>query len=611
MTESGRSQVLKSIEGLQPLDCTNLWDGLKVGMDLLKDASLEPQLSEVQKPGLFTLLRSGKKAQSKVTLPSNDVPLSSERFSTLFILTDGMPNINPPRGHIPVLKAYLNALDNSHTFNINTFGFGYSLDSKLLLEISQVGGGGYAFIPDSGIVGTVFVNAVANAYATYAPRVRLDVEIPDGNTVDVKGDLAVTKTSWGVQIAAGDLQFGQTMDIVLLFSNAPEDITATLNYRPSTANEDCKVHTTMSKNDAPQLAPIKYHAARLEFVKILQSISRSDLPSSLNLLETLANRITQSPILANHTDALALEKDISGEGKLALEPANFNRWGKHYLPSLARSHQRQQCGNFKDPGLQVYCRDSKIFVEERNRLDAAFMALPPPKPSVRQYNPSNGKSVPARKLGSMSSYYRASGPCFTGDCLVRLSGGRYMRVDELKRGIEVQTLAGTNKIAAVMRTGIPSREALLCRIGNLKITPWHPIVSPLQKGSWVFPANIASPEPMACEAVYSVLLLPAKDDAGSPGDPDVHSISIAGVWCVTLGHGLTRTGHPDVRVHSFLGDYERVLREFSASEGFFGDGVVECVGTKRDPLDGTICGFVVDRVDKRAEWIAPTSALCI
>jgi hypothetical protein len=36
---------------------------------------------------------------------------------------------------------------------MNTFGFGYSLDSALLNDISHEGNGTYAFIPDSSLVG--------------------------------------------------------------------------------------------------------------------------------------------------------------------------------------------------------------------------------------------------------------------------------------------------------------------------------------------------------------------------------------------------------------------------------------------------------------------------
>merc|ERR1719421_2792625 len=46
---------------------------------------------------------------------------------------------------------------------VRTFGFGYSLDSKLLEEIAVTGNGGtFSFIPDAGMVGTIFIHAVAS-----------------------------------------------------------------------------------------------------------------------------------------------------------------------------------------------------------------------------------------------------------------------------------------------------------------------------------------------------------------------------------------------------------------------------------------------------------------
>lgn len=74
------------------------------------------------------------------------------------LLTDGQPNIVPPRGHLPMLQRYQEK-NSALEFSINTFGFGYNLDSKLLTDLAVEGAGTYSFIPDSGFVGTCFVHA--------------------------------------------------------------------------------------------------------------------------------------------------------------------------------------------------------------------------------------------------------------------------------------------------------------------------------------------------------------------------------------------------------------------------------------------------------------------
>jgi len=82
----------------------------------------------------------------------------------VLLFTDGQPNIVPPRGHIYMLKKYID------TYGLNaplyTYGFGNYLDSELLNDISIVGSGRYAYIPDCSFVGTIFVNSCSNILAT-------------------------------------------------------------------------------------------------------------------------------------------------------------------------------------------------------------------------------------------------------------------------------------------------------------------------------------------------------------------------------------------------------------------------------------------------------------
>ena len=76
----------------------------------------------------------------------------------------------------------------------------------------------------------------------------------------------------------------------------------------------------------------------------------------------------------------ALKGDLNGRMAKALQGQDrFNRWGKHYLRALTRSHQLSQCTNFMDPGLQVY--GGELFREHRDAGDQVFLSLPPPKKS--------------------------------------------------------------------------------------------------------------------------------------------------------------------------------------------------------------------------------------
>jgi Mg-chelatase subunit ChlD len=71
----GKEQAIKDLETLVAEGQTNLWDGLFHGLEVLKRGNM----------------------QSVGT-----------RNMSIFILTDGEPNIIPPRGHVQMLQRYYN-----------------------------------------------------------------------------------------------------------------------------------------------------------------------------------------------------------------------------------------------------------------------------------------------------------------------------------------------------------------------------------------------------------------------------------------------------------------------------------------------------------------------
>lgn len=55
-----------------------------------------------------------------------------------------------------------------------------------------------------------------------------------------------------------------------------------------------------------------------------------------------------------------LNVDVSGQITEAFSKEEyFQKWGRHYLPSITRAHLLQVCTNFKDPGLQVRYKRSE------------------------------------------------------------------------------------------------------------------------------------------------------------------------------------------------------------------------------------------------------------
>ena len=95
----------------------------------------------------------------------NTTAADNARRKSVLLLTDGEPTISPP-SYTRELRNYLDQ-NSKFKFQMNTFGFGYDLDSQLLLELATECHGTYSFIPVAPNVGTVFVNSVANVISNF------------------------------------------------------------------------------------------------------------------------------------------------------------------------------------------------------------------------------------------------------------------------------------------------------------------------------------------------------------------------------------------------------------------------------------------------------------
>ncbi|KAK2017386.1 von Willebrand factor type A domain-containing protein [Colletotrichum eremochloae] len=519
MDAKNKALAEKNINGMRPIDATNLWHGLLEGIKLFNTGG----------------------------------EVNMGRVPAMMVLTDGMPNhMCPIQGYVPKLRG-MEQLPAS----IHTFGFGYSLRSGLLKSIAEIGSGNYSFIPDAGMIGTVFVHAVANLQATYAINATLHLSYPASiDLEEVSGDSvvkqeAVTLTEEDgepkqLSIPLGNIQYGQSRDIFL------------------------KVAT--SNDFVPENSTIK---AVLEYSRMT-----SNTKVSPQLLEQLHDLIANLPANKFPSDAQnkSLVEDLAGEqpkGQVTLalsKPEYYSKWGVHYLPSLLNAHARQICNTFKDPGPLRYGAESPLFVACRDRLDAAFDNLPAP-------TPSNQHTATHRGRVKMSSYNSSSGVCFVSSTPVQLASGRAVPIKALRRGSAVRTPSGPRRVVAVLKT--PVRREVMCRVGDLVVTPWHPLSLDGGK-TWAFPAAVADRRPVRYTGcIYSVLLQPDRDAAA-------HALNVAGVWGVTLGHGIV-SGR-DTRAHAFFGDYNKVARSLRAV-GVGRKGMVVGGGVVRDPGTGLVCGF--------------------
>ncbi|KAL1849594.1 hypothetical protein Daus18300_013241 [Diaporthe australafricana] len=412
MSDANKEVSKAKVEAMKLESCTNLWHGLRDGIKLFQDEA------------------------------------NSGRVPAVMVLTDGVPNhMCPPQGYVPALKAMGDIVP-----SIYTFGFGYTLRSGLLKSISEVGGGNYSFIPDAGMIGTVFVHAVANLQTTYAINASLRLTYPDNVTIEQTAGIAVGQKkpvqvaggNFELSIPLGNLQYGQSRDIYLRWKSSSADsdmepsyLNAALQYNKmkeaqyaSHASRDLMDLSFTSLSDAE----IAYHVSRSRICAFLSELFPIDplgehrLAPKLQCAAGLAEKQQQlRDLIAALPGArfspgdgacASLMQDLAGPAPLgqvtlALSRDDYlRRWGQHYLPSLHGAHARQACNSFKDPGPLQYGAGSPLFTRCRDALSSAFDDLPAPQPSNIDTDPEDQLLLQQQPSGSSSPPWHGRGRGF-------------------------------------------------------------------------------------------------------------------------------------------------------------------------------------------------------
>ncbi|CAF1172373.1 unnamed protein product [Rotaria magnacalcarata] len=499
MSPDGKSSALAALERLEDNGQTNLWDGLRAGLEVLL---------------------KGQRA-----VGSN---------AALFLLTDGCPNVEPPRGHIPTLEKLKQKTN--FTCMINTFGFGYDLDSQLLEEIAMIGNSGsYAFIPDGSFVGTIFVNAMTTLLATVATNVQVHVHGSRIEPSDYTRWYTTVVTDQNTVFDLGLITYGQSKDLLIpisseSFSKYEFSVIYNTLQEPKRSIK-LKINTNPEQNDIRRFVQQKFRLQLVHCVRtVLQAMRQQpneDSAVAMNQIKELEEKMRK---YSDGTDAFVkdLLADLTGQVQEALTNKDwFKKWGVHFLPSLTRAHLLQYCNNFKDPGVQHYgC--GTLFSTIRDEMDTIFCSLPAPKPSQQ-----TGATI------DMTVFHNADGGCFHGGCLVRLMNGTTKLIKNVKPGDRMAPHGGM--VNYVVKTKCQNKTAKMVIINNgLIITAWHPIRLDQQ---WIMPCSLVSgPTEISCEEVYNFAL-----DQG-------HTVVVNDIECVTLGHGFKE----DVVRHNYYGT-QRVI----------------------------------------------------
>jgi hypothetical protein len=501
--------------------------------------------------------------------------------NVIIFQTDGEPDptYTPGRGIIATFRRWRE--DNPRVrVTVNTIGYGYGerLDTPLLREIAEVGGGVYSYVPDAGMVGSAVIHQTANLMSVHHRGVQ--IQIPE----------------LGTFVPVGFLQGGQPRTVVL---RVPRGAAASVCVRSDTVPEPVTVEISAETPTVTPEAAVWPLTHRMFVDELRMAFTRAETegPSPALIAHLVADLTRLAP-----TDRriAALLADTKGEIVKAFAPAAFSRWGRHFIPSVLCGHANQWPFTFKDESSQLLASPiTKALIDEGDRI---FNTLPPPTATIAEaaYASQRAASVAmgyapppppsTTRMASMASV--SAGPCFLGASRVKMHDGSEKRCDEIKSGD--RDIAGYT-ITHVIKTLVPFTDIVRLQDETLRpadhapliqsggFTLWHPVFNQATN-TWVAPNTLGPVERVETDAVYNFVLGP-----NSEGDTSGVLI-INGLMTVTMGHGLLAPGAD----HPYFGQprpgKRNVLDDLRAAPDFnTGYIVLDNPVIERDPVTGLVC----------------------
>jgi hypothetical protein len=520
-TVDNKQLISTSISALHPGGNTNLWAGLKNAIDM-----------------------------------ANRIDTQNRNVAIL-VLTDGAANYDPPRGIIPTFDTYINSHELKYT--IHTFAYGYDVESDKLAYIATKGNGIFGFIPDGTMVGTIFINAMSNILATAITNLTMDISTNHYLTYCSANKMHSINNGVNNTLNVGSVLYGQTRNILIKvvksFQIGEKNITGiiTNNYN------DYEIIINVSEN--PNVDNIEFSMAINSIISIIESLVENvrNKDRLLSFLEMLNAQFPQTAFIKDlATDILDVDPNKGQLGKSVERDSWYKKWGCHYLRSVLRAYELQQCLNFKDLAPQHFI--GSTFKEYQNQIETIFSNITPPEPSLmmpvmntnytNQHNAYGNPAsptpthTPTRSYASIpTSYYNVSGGCFTAKWLVNMADGTTKAVQDIKPGdivISRDAINGTAKVKCVLKLRINTDITLISINGKDGITSYHPIYTDTNK-EWVFPGNYTTAihGTTIGEYMYDFIL-----DSG-------HTVNMQGGFnFACLGHGITTS---TVIRHAYFG----------------------------------------------------------
>lgn len=544
MTPVNLSLCMSKINDIKPCGQTNIWNAIETAYEIL-----------------------GKRSDTT-------------RNSAIMLLTDGVPNISPARGEIETLKRKKKIA--GYEPPLYTFGFGYNLQKGLLYEMAKYGNGLTGHIPDGGMIATVFSNFLGNIQSTVATNIKLYIETCNDAIINhiepIMGEYIVEIIGDNKYlIYINSLQIQQCRHIIINFDKLPrnKNVVCAKYYLEYTIGnkrektEPCDYYY----NDTTDHELIDTHIIRYKVIENmrkainLKNTSQNNVDDILKIMDDLTKNY-ENELLTN------INSTINEQVKLALScnPEHvtnyvpyFKKWGEFYLDQLTLALNNEFKPNFKDQACFSF--GGNIFDDFVDNCSDIFDALPPPEPSginntVHSYTGSyrslgNNPAPTPRRVASLVTYNNRSGGCFDSNCLITMSDNSKKMLKNMKKSDEILTLEDHNniesitytKVLCVYETIMVQQTCDLVILENgLKITPWHPILTPL---GWKFPSDLKSSQIESCTSIITLVL-----ETGHVAFINEHP-------CITLGHNFK----DEVLNHEFYGT-EKVIKCLQNMPGY-------------------------------------------
>jgi hypothetical protein len=454
---------------------------------------------------------------------------------------------------------------------VNTFGFGYSLQSTMLLNVATVGGGMFCFIPDAKIVGTNFVNAIANAATTLSICSKVHLIAKGGSSFvgAVGGNLLCDQMGSVYTVKLGNLQYGQGRDLVipmLISPNSEDYLAVILEYEGYYLGAPHKIRY-MASNRIPTADSVAAYARNLvvsETIQVVTDFVQGQSGKGTNSMKVLSDKVAEYDEAAENNDARlrGLVNDLMGFGevggrmsKAVSTPERFGRWGQHYLRNICRAHQLQVRANFMDGGLQAY--GGNTFSQLQDIGGKIFVTLPMnrSKPHIETYTSNIPNTYQQQQqpqtntqpvVDNTTYYGGAGGGCFDETCFVtvRTSCGKEVKtyLPNVKKNNFVRVVNNYGeqvfaRVLCVVKINLGRIEKMIeFSSTELKITQKHPVWF---NNAWKNPVDIASSNKdiahiseATSNYVYNLVL------------EHSHVLLVNNMRCVTLGHGIKGAYHP-------------------------------------------------------------------